>query len=56
MTNAQIIENLFKKLSVQIEWRMTDFEESYEEAKEKVSKDSVAGVAVWAKLDEKYGQ
>lgn len=54
MNNQQIIENLVKKLSHTIDWRMEDFEESYEEAKEYTKDKSVAGPAVWAILDEKY--
>ena len=54
MTNTQTIAALTAKLSAKIEYRMNELGDSYEAAKIKVSQDSVAGPAVWAKLDEMF--
>lgn len=51
MTNNQIIANLVSSLSRKIEWRMSEMEETYSEAKAKIAEQSVAGPAVWEKLD-----
>lgn len=56
LTNQQIISNLVKIVSGKIEWRMEDFEETYEQAKEWVKDKTVAGPAVWEILDEKYSK
>lgn len=54
MTNTQIIASLVNKLTSKIEWRMAEMGETYAEAKSKVSEQSVAGPAVWEKLDAIY--
>lgn len=51
MTNTEIIANLVAGLVNKIDWRMTEMGEAYAEAKAKVAEQSVAGPAVWAKLD-----
>lgn len=53
MNNETIIANLFAKLVKEILFRMDPetFGESYENAKKVVAEKSVAGAAVWGKLD-----
>lgn len=54
MTNAEIVRILVNKLSLKIESRMSFFDETYAQAKAKVSADTVAGSAVWEIIDAKY--
>lgn len=51
MTNNQIIASMVEKLSRKIEWRINEMGDTYEQAKLKVAEQSVAGPAVWEKLD-----
>jgi len=56
MKNSDIIKILVGKLSSQIDYRMTDLDETYEQAKSNCKLNSVAGPAVWAELDIKYAK
>lgn len=55
MTNAQIIEILTAKVLRAIAYRMTERGENYAEAKLAVKPTTVAGPAVWAIVDAKFG-